>query len=536
MSPGKTPKNRSRTCTRRRVTSYDSNGPVRFLRVACESGWERRRRRSARGCDGFLGSFSRLVFLMNSSSDSPAAAQPIISVSGLRGLVGSSLTPVTVMRYVAAYAQRLRALAADGERLRVVVGRDGRESGPMVLEVVSSTLAACGIDVLVADLAATPTVGVLVRDQRAAGAVQISASHNPPPYNGLKLFGSDGRVIPATAGLEVLAAYEAGQFPWQEFNALGQRQVLEDTTSAHLAAVLATVDVARIRAARFRVVLDSNHACGSLLGRRLLEALGCEFTILGETPDGQFAHRPEPTADNLAGVTQMARQYNAQAVFCQDPDADRLAIIDEQGQYIGEEYTLALTLQHALASRKAAGLPLGPVVTNCSSSRLTLDIAERFGVPCHLTKVGEANVTDRMLSERAVYGGEGSGGPIDPRVGYVRDSFVGMAQVLDAMAASGLPISGLVAQLPRYEIRKTTISVGPEQANAGFAALFDRLEAQFPDARASRMDGLRLDWADAWLLIRPSNTEPIVRAVAESTSAERSTELCRVAGVVAAAT
>lgn len=480
---------------------------------------------------------------MSSPSVSSAAPQPIISVSGLRGLVGSSLTPLTVTRYVAAYAQRLPGLAKagtasaaiGGERLRVVVGRDGRESGPMILDVVASTLTACGIDVLVADLAATPTVGVLVRDQRAAGAVQISASHNPPPYNGLKLFGPDGRVIPAAAGLEVLAAYEANQFPWQEYNGLGQRHELADTTSAHLAAVLATVDVARIRAAGFRVVLDSNHACGSLLGRRLLEALGCQFTILGETPDGQFAHRPEPTADNLAGVTQMAQQYRAQAVFCQDPDADRLAIIDEQGRYIGEEYTLALTLQHALASRQAAGLPLGPVVTNCSSSRMTLDIAQRFGVPCHLSKVGEANVTDRMLAEAAVYGGEGSGGPIDPRVGYVRDSFVGMAQVLDAMAATGLPVSELVAQLPRYEIRKTTISVAAEQVAAGFDGLFDRLAAHFRDAQASRMDGLRLDWDDAWLLIRPSNTEPIVRAVAESKSGERSAELCRVAAEVAAA-
>ncbi len=454
---------------------------------------------------------------------------PIISVSGLRGVVGTSLTPLTVARYVAAYANRVRSnrpMNLPG-RPRIVVGRDGRESGPMLVDVVAATLMSCGVDVLVADLAATPTVGVLVRSLNADGAVQISASHNPPPYNGMKLFGPDGRVIPATAGLEVLSAYEKSNFPWQSFDQLGQRQVVTDTTSAHLQAVLATVDVARIQAGHFRVVLDSNHACGSLLGRQLLEALGCQFTIVGDQPDGQFSHRPEPTAENLAGVTKLAQEFAADAVFCQDPDADRLAIIDEQGQYIGEEYTLALTLHHALTSRKATGLPLGPVVTNCSSSRMTLDIATRFGVPCFLSKVGEANVTDRMIAEGAVYGGEGSGGPIDPRVGYVRDSFVGMAQVLDAMAQSRRPISALVSDLPKYEIRKTTVQLPAHlELSIAIERLFGAVSARFPEATVSKLDGLRLDWDDAWLLIRPSNTEPIVRAVAESKSVERSVALC----------
>jgi phosphomannomutase len=460
------------------------------------------------------------------------SAQPIISVSGLRGIVGSSLTPLTVARYVAAYANRIHAHrgAELTGRPRVIVGRDGRESGPMLVDVVAATLMSCGVDVWVADLAATPTVGVLVRDLKADGAVQISASHNPPPYNGLKLFGSDGRVIPAAAGLEVLSAYEKDEFPWQGFDALGQRHSISDTTTAHLMAVLATVDVPKIHAAGFRVVLDSNHACGSLLGKRLLEALGCQFTIIGDHPDGQFAHRPEPTAENLVGVTRFAQEFSADAVFCQDPDADRLAIIDELGQYIGEEYTLALTLQHALAMRHAAGRPLGPVVTNCSSSRMTMDIAARYGAPCFLSKVGEANVTDRMIAEKAVYGGEGSGGPIDPRVGFVRDSFVGMAQVLDAMAQSGQSISALVGNLPKYEIRKTTVQL-PQHLELSVAidGLFQAMIARFPDAQVSRLDGLRLDWDDAWLLIRPSNTEPIVRAISESKSGPRSVALCEAA-------
>ncbi|MBL8892767.1 MAG: phosphoglucosamine mutase [Planctomycetaceae bacterium] len=463
-----------------------------------------------------------------------SSSEPIISVSGLRGIVGTSLTPLTVTRYVAAYANRLRAnLHQDGRtRPRVVVGRDGRQTGPMLVDVVAATLMSCGVDAWIADLAATPTVGVLVRSLVADGAVQISASHNPPPYNGLKLFGSDGRVIPAAAGLEVLAAYERADFPWQSFEDLGQRQLVADSTTAHLEAVLATVDVARIRAARFRVVLDSNHACGSILGRRLLEALGCEFTIVGETPDGQFAHKPEPTAENLAGVTRLAQEFSADAVFCQDPDADRLAIIDERGSYIGEEYTLALTLQHALATRAELGISLGPVVTNCSSSRMTMDIAAQFGVACHLSKVGEANVTDRMIAEKAVYGGEGSGGPIDPRVGYVRDSFVGMAQVLDAMARNGSSISDLVAKLPSYQIQKTTVQLAADVPPAlAIEKLFRSIENRFPEAKVSRLDGLRLDWDDAWLLVRPSNTEPIVRAVAESKTIERSRELCQAANL-----
>jgi phosphomannomutase len=461
---------------------------------------------------------------------------PIISVSGLRGIVGTSLTPLTVSRYVAAYARLLKTTQADrglsgGQRLQVVVGRDGRSSGPLLMDVVAATLVACGIDVQVADLAATPTVGCLVRELGAAGAVQISASHNPPPYNGLKLFGADGRVIPATAGLQVLADYENDRFAWESFDRLGEKHVVADTTSGHLQRVLGTVDVERIRAARFRVVLDSNHACGSLLGRRLLEALGCQFTIIGQTPDGQFAHRPEPTAENLVSLQPLAAEFQAQVVFCQDPDADRLAIIDETGHYIGEEYTLALTLDHALAQRQAAGLPNGSVVTNCSSSRMALDIAAKYGATCHLSKVGEANVTDLMLAHNAVYGGEGSGGPIDPRVGLVRDSFVGMAQVLDAMAASGRTVSGLVADLPKYAIRKTTLAL-PAKGDpvVAIAALQRLLEQRFAQAQVSRLDGLRFDWPAAWLLIRPSNTEPIVRAVAEAETSEKAEELCRIAG------
>ena len=337
----------------------------------------------------------------------------------------------------------------------------------------------------------------------------------------MKLFGEDGRVIPADRGAEVQRYYESGELAWQPHHRLGTIETIEDTVSAHLNRVLATVDVPRIKQEEFRVVLDSNHGSGSVLGKRLLEELGCRVTMSGGQPDGQFQHPPEPTEVNLAGVTRLALDNQAQVVFCQDPDADRLAIIDQAGTYIGEEYTLALTLAHALSMQP------GPVVTNCSSSRMSQDLAARYGVPCHLSKVGEANVTDLMKSTNAVYGGEGSGGPIDPRVGYVRDSFVGMAQVLDAMAANGKSVEQLVQQIPRYFIHKTTVQLPSNQERvAAIEAAFEKLARAFSDQQISRQDGLRVDWKDAWLLVRPSNTEPIVRAVAEASTLQHARQLC----------
>lgn len=470
-------------------------------------------------------------------SQSNSSVSPIISVSGLRGIVGQSLTPQTAVAYTAAYATWVLQHAQGNDppkslspRPRVIVARDGRDSGAMLTDAIVCSLNACGIDALLADIAATPTVGVLVQANGAAGAIQVSASHNPPPYNGMKLFGSDGRVIPARWGSQVLQIYQSQNFAWQNHSALGNKHRLPDTTAVHLEKVLATVQVAKIRQRKFRVVLDSNHASGSLLGRSLLDALGCEYTIVGDTPDGNFAHPPEPTRANLQSVTQLAQQHRAEVVFCQDPDADRLAIIDQHGNYIGEEYTLALTLQHALSQHA------GPVVTNCSSSRMTMDLAKQFGVPCFLSKVGEANVTDLMIEKKAVYGGEGSGGPIDPRVGYVRDSFVGIAQVLDAMASTGKSISQLVDALPKYEIQKMAVPLpATTDSKVAVQQAFARLEAHFSDAKISHQDGLRIDWDDAWLLVRPSNTEPIVRAVAEATTTARATQLCTTAATIVAA-
>lgn len=440
-------------------------------------------------------------------------SEPIISVSGLRGIIGESLDPALAIHYCAAFVS---SLSSPGP---IVVTRDGRASGQMLSGAICSGIAAAGRDILFGNIAATPTTGVLVRQHNAAGGIQISASHNPAPYNGIKLFGSEGRVISASDGESVLRAYRARQFKWATHDAVGNVKPLSDTTTVHLQKVLATVAREKIAARKFKVVLDSNRGAGSVLGKKLLAALDCEFQIFGEQADGQFDHNPEPTEENLRPTVKRAMEFGADAVFCQDPDADRLAIIDETGKYIGEEYTLAITANHALSQNK------GAVVVNCSSSRMTADIAASQGCPFHLSPVGEAHVTEKMIAEKAVFGGEGNGGPIDPRVGYVRDSFVAIAQVLDAMATREKTISQLVAEIPKYQIHKTRITLDRDRV----PELMDALQSHFSEAKVNRMDGLRLDWDDRWLLVRPSNTEPIVRAIAEAASIEQAKAMCATA-------
>jgi phosphomannomutase len=440
-----------------------------------------------------------------------AASEPIISVSGLRGIVGTSLTPDLIVRFVAAYA-------AEQPGGSIVVTRDGRTSGPMVVDAVRATLAAAGRLTIDCGIAATPTTGVLVRQLGAVGGVQVSASHNPPQYNGLKLFDAQGRVLSAERGAGVLERYRRQDLAFVDYQRLGEVTRHRDTVDGHLQLVLQTVDVPRIREQSFSVLLDSNHGAGSLAGRRLLEELGCQLTLLGGQPDGLFDHPAEPTAENLADVCPRVPASGAAVGFCQDPDADRLAVIDEQGRYLGEEYTLALCLEHVLSQSPDSG---AVVVINCATSRMAQDIAERHGARLLRSPVGEAHVVRRMLDENAVFGGEGNGGPIDPRVGYVRDSFVGMAQILELMAARRLPISRLADELPRYGIHKTTVALDAGQVPTALATL----QAHFAGAQADLQDGLRLDWPDRWLLIRASNTEPIVRLIAEAATGERAREL-----------
>jgi phosphomannomutase len=442
-------------------------------------------------------------------------AEPIITVSGLRGVIGDTLSPEVAMRYASAFA----VIAPPGD---ILVGRDSRSSGRVLALAVHAALQGLGRNSIDAGIIATPTASVLLRHFNAAGAIEITASHNPPPYNGLKLFTAEGRVIPAVPGREVLDLYRTLAPVWVAHDQLGKNLRCDDTVTPHLLSVLATVDAERIRKCRFRVVLDSNHGAGSLLGRRLLNELACRVTILGDEPDGQFSHPAEPTAENLAGVLTTVAEAGADIGFCQDPDADRLAVIDQSGRYLGEEYTLAMCVDHVLRQRK------GPIAANCASSRMSQDLAEKYGVPFCRSAVGEANVVDAMLANQAIFGGEGNGGPIDPRVGYVRDSFVGMALLLDAMASREMKISELADELPRYEIVKTKYEFPTQK----LPAAFDALKKRFSNATANRLDGLRLDWKDRWLLVRGSNTEPIVRAIAEAPTAEEAMALCHAAAEV----
>lgn len=458
-------------------------------------------------------------------------SEPIISVSGLRGLIGEQLTPQVAARYIAALASTLHSTPAatsspapESKRGIVVIGRDGRQSGAMLTQAVSATLQAHGFDVIDLGVAATPTVGVQVRKMSAAAGIQISASHNPKEYNGLKLFNAEGRVFPKIDGEKVLAAYRNSESAWVGVDDLGTQFQDHDPHTSHCAKVLKTVNAERILEKKFRVLLDSNHGAGSLLGRMLLETLGCELTLVGDSPDGLFAHPPEPLAENLVSVSERARAAWAQnqgydVVFCQDPDADRLAVIDEKGSFIGEELTVALCLMQMLPHVQERD---AVIVTNCATSGLAKHLAAKFDFRCMQSAVGEANVADLMISEGAVFGGEGNGGPIDPQVGYVRDSFVGMARILELLATSGKTISQLVAELPPLAMVKDKT----ELSTAALPMLFKKLQEQLPDAQVSLLDGLKLQWPDRWLLVRGSNTEPIVRFMAEAPTTAAAQALC----------
>ena len=446
----------------------------------------------------------------------------ILSISGLRGTLGDrpGLDPEYVTRFAMAIgtlAQRHHATTgSQGERPKVVVARDGRPSGVMVRHAVTAGLLATGCDVIDADIAMTPTCGVLVQHLGATMGLQITASHNPAEWNGLKPFNAGGSVLNAEEGQPLLELLESGDFHLARHDALGHFQPLsegrtEGPAAAHFERVESLVDVAAIKRLAPKVVVDCCRGAGGMHTPQFLrDRLGCRTTVLGGQPDGQFEHTPEPTRENLAGLVDRLAEAGAAVGFAQDPDADRLAIVCPELGYIGEELTLALAADHVLASRK------GPLVVNGSTSRVCADIAAKHGCDFHRSHVGEANVTAMMKQVEAVLGGEGNGGVIEPRVGYVRDSLVSMAYVLDGLAARGTTLADWVRSLPRYEIVKDKVTCPRERVDAVVAAL----QSTYPDADATTGDGLRLDWPDRWLQVRASNTEPIVRVIAEAPSAE----------------
>lgn len=386
----------------------------------------------------------------------------------------------------------------------------------MIKHAVVAGLLAAGCRVFDAEITSTPTCGVLVQELRAAGGLMITASHNPVEWNGLKPFSSAGSVFDQALGERLLDVLGRRTFRLASWNKLGTVEMLSDPGAAHLRRVLSLVDAAAIRRQKLRVVLDCNHGSGCVLGPRLLQELGCDVAVLGEIPDGRFEHVPEPLEQNLGALCEEVRRRGADIGFAQDPDADRLAIVDETGRYVGEELTLALCADLVLSRSP------GPVVVNGSSSRTTADIAAKYNCPFHRSYVGEAHVAAKMRAVRAIIGGEGNGGVIEPRVGYVRDSFAGMAYVLDGLAAGRGPLSKWVDSLPRYAIVKDKIACRRDQIELACSAL----KQHFRSASAQEGDGLRLDWPDRWVQIRASNTEPISRVIAEAPDAGQSRSLC----------
>ncbi len=371
--------------------------------------------------------------------------QRILSISGLRGVIGDGLDP----GYVSQFAMALGTLFEGGQ---VVLARDGRSTGPMIKHAVLAGLLAAGCRVIDAGIASTPTCGVLVNHLNAAGGLQITASHNPVQWNGLKPFSPAGSVFDHELGETLLELLVEQQYRLAAWDELGAVEVQEDLGVVHLERVFDLVDRLAIRERRLKVVLDCNHGSGAMLGPKLLAELGCEVHVLGGMADGLFDHPPEPAKENLTDLCDVVKTLGADVGFAQDPDADRLAIVDETGRYIGEELTLGLCADHVLSRRP------GPVVVNGSTSRVTQDLAEKYGCPFFRSHVGEANVVAKMRAVSAVLGGEGNGGVIDPQVGYVRDSFLSMAYVLEGLALGKPSVSAWADSLPSYSIVKNKLT------------------------------------------------------------------------------
>ncbi len=432
----------------------------------------------------------------------------MIGVSGLRGTVGGTLTPPVVSQLTAAFATWLKETQKPrGDHFRVVFGRDSRPSGTWVRDAAVAALVASGIEVIDLDIVTTPGVAMMVKHLNADAALIATASHNPIEWNGLKYLNADATALPPADAERLKQLYLENRTSYVRVQELKPSIRNSETHALHIKRVLDRVDNNGISTKRFKVVLDSVNGAGCVVSATMLNKLGCLLVHLNATPDGQFPHEPEPTEKNLTGLAAEVKRQKASVGFAQDPDADRLAIVDENGVYIGEEYSLALCVYWVMSKK-----PGVVAAANLSTSRMIDDIAAKFGGRVVRTSVGEANVVQAMLQENSIIGGEGNGGVIDPRIVPGRDSLVGMAYVLNLMAETGKTISQLVAELPRYEIVKTKFECRREDANRAVEAL----KKEFAHEKVDTQDGIRIDWDRAWVHARPSNTEPIMRIIAEA--------------------
>ncbi|MHC5060267.1 MAG: phosphoglucosamine mutase [Planctomycetota bacterium] len=456
------------------------------------------------------------------------ASELIITISGLRGIVGENLTAGVAIEYGSAFGTFLRSNYKDsGRRLRVCIGRDSRPSGQMLTSAVADGLCSVGIDVVDLGIVTTPGVGIMIRHLGCVGGLVITASHNPGEYNGIKLLLDNGVAPPGPLAGQIKKIFLEKEFEKVGSVEQGRMSQNDDTDSVHIEKVLAIVDKDSIAGAKFKVVLDSVNGAGGRAGVKLLEELGCEVVGINIEATGEFAHEPEPTRENLTGLCEEVARADAAIGFAQDPDADRLAIVDEGGRYIGEEYTLALAAKYVFARCK------GPAAANLSTSRMFDDIAGEMGCEVIRTAVGEANVAEAMMKNDCVIGGEGNGGVIDLRVGPVRDSLVAMAFVLGLMAEDDKSIGAIADRIGGYCMDKVKIKAGPEQTRL----VIDRAKEAFAGARIDLTDGARFDLADGWVHIRPSNTEPVMRVIVETKTAEATRKyIDTVGGIVKEAT
>ncbi len=449
-----------------------------------------------------------------------------VSVSGVRGTIGSSqdpsgdLTPQTLLNFVSAYGTFVKQQSGSlATRPIVVIGRDGRMSGPVVAQFVTATLRFLGIDVVDLDLSTTPTVEMAVVRHGAQGGIVLSASHNPYDYNALKLLNERGEFLSAADGEEILAIIEGGSIAYPTVRQLGDYRRSTDDIAQHVAEVCALplVNVDAVRAAGMHVIVDCINSTGAISVPPLLDALGVTYELLFDEMTGDFAHEAEPLPKNLEVLAKAVKE-DPKAVLgiAVDPDVDRLVLVSEDGSMFGEEYTLVAVADYVLAHTP------GPVVSNLSSSRALRDVAARYGQAYYAGAVGEVHVVSKMREVAAVLGGEGNGGIIYPDLHYGRDSIVGIALLLSHLATGGKRASQLRKSYPDYEIVKDKIAV--PDASVATAAL-QRVAESYTGAEIDWQDGLKVDLPAGWVHLRASNTEPIMRVIAESRDAASAQQL-----------